>query len=116
MIWEDTKITKEGIEIVKKHLSRFDSVTANKKMISRLEEIEGRLIEVTDYDKRFYTHELREYERYKAFGIKDGVQTDYDTYNNLHTATLEDFKLSEIDNLGNENIYHPIVKPEDFHF
>ena len=114
--WKNAKITKKGIEIVKTHLSRFESVTSNRKMLDRLEKIEAGEITVTDWDKRFYTHELRECERYKNLGVKDGIQTDYNAYNDLHTATLEDFKLIEIDDLGNENLYHPIVNPEDFHF
>lgn len=116
LTWENAHITKDGIDIVKRHLSRFDSVTANRKMINRLEKIEKGDIPVTAWDKRFYTHEIREYERYKNLGVKDGVQTDYYIYNDLHTATLEDFKLSELDEFGNENLYHPEVNPEDFHF
>jgi hypothetical protein len=107
--WKDSKISKSGIEIVKKHLSRFDEVTCNKKMIVRLEKIEKAEIQITDWDKRFYTHEIREYERYKALNIKDGELTEYNVYNNLHSATLEDFKLSELDELKKENLYHPDI-------
>jgi len=113
--WTKAKITKEGIEIVKKHLSRYGPVPANEKMLKRLEKIERKEIEITDWDKRFYTHELREYERYQSIGIKDGELTDYDLYNDLHTATLEDFKLSEFDKNGMDNIYHPDINSEDFH-
>ena len=115
LTWKDAKITKEGIETVKKHLSRFETVTANKKMISRLEKIKRREIAISDWDKKFYTHEIREYERYKAMGIKDGVNIE-EHYNNLHTATLEDFKLAEFDENGIDNIYHPEVEEIDFHF
>jgi len=113
--WNRAKITREGIEIVKKHLSRFDSVTANKKMIERLEQIDRREIEITDWDRRFYTHELREYERYQNIGIKDGVNVE-EVYNDAHTATLEDFRLSEFDKNGVDNIYHPSIPEIDFHF
>ena len=34
--WTNVKITKEGIETVKKHLSRFGTVPANEKMLKRL--------------------------------------------------------------------------------
>ncbi len=113
--WTKAKITKEGIEIVKKHLSRFESTRANKKMIERLEKIEKKEIEITDWDKRFYTHELREYERYQNLGVKDGVHLE-EVYNDAHTATLEDFKLSEFDENGVDNIYHPSIPEIDFHF
>ena len=40
LIWEDAKITKKGIKKIKLHLSRFEDISANKKMIERLEKIE----------------------------------------------------------------------------
>lgn len=113
--WKNAEITKEGIEIVKRHLSRFDDVTANRKMIARLEKIEKKEIPITDWDKRYYTHELREYERYKKIGVKDGINLE-EIYNDAHTATLEDYKISEYDNNGKDNIYHPDVEEIDFHF
>ncbi|KUG10831.1 hypothetical protein AMC91_15845 [Elizabethkingia miricola] len=113
--WENAEITKDGIDVVKKHLSRFDDVTANRKMIKRLEDIETGKLEITDWDKRFYTHEKREYERYTTLGVEDGVHIE-DVYNDAHTATLEDFKLSEFDKNGVDNIYHPSIPEIDFHF
>ncbi|HEX9981610.1 MAG TPA: hypothetical protein VGB50_13700 [Flavobacterium sp.] len=42
--WKNTKIDAQGLEIVKKHLSRFDDVSANRKMVARLEKIlQGKL-------------------------------------------------------------------------
>ena len=67
------EMTKEGIDIVKNHISRFEEDLANQKMLERLEAIERGELEITDYDKRFYTHEIREYERYKNLGLEDGV-------------------------------------------
>ncbi|WP_063177423.1 hypothetical protein, partial [Serratia plymuthica] len=55
----------------------------------------------TDTDKRFYTHEVRELERYRNLGVKDGQLTENEgeVWNNTHTATLEDYKLSSDDAL-----------------
>jgi hypothetical protein len=65
-------------------------------MIARLEKILQGELQPTDTDKRFYTHEIRELERYRALGVPDGVSPDDDgtTWNNAHTAALEDYKLS----------------------
>lgn len=67
--WENANISDEGIDLIKRHLSRFDKIEANRKMIERLQNIRNGNLEITDWDKRYYTHELREYERYKNFII-----------------------------------------------
>ena len=107
--WKVTEITDEGISIVEKHTLRFiDEFTglpdeANTKMIERLKKISKGEIQSTDYDKRFYTHEIREYERYKELGIEDGEDPGYDLWNDVHSASLEDYSINEqIDQL-----YHP---------
>lgn len=85
--WANTKITNEGIEVVKKHIGRFEDVEANRKMIKRLKDILSNKIEITDYDKRFYTHEIREFERNKALGYENTLQKNIiesDIYNNAH--------------------------------
>lgn len=66
-------------------------------MIERLEKIIKREIKPTDTDKRFYTHELRELERYRNLGIKDGEvpKNSAEVWNHTHTATLEDYKVNE---------------------
>ncbi|MDR0187241.1 pyocin, partial [Prevotella brunnea] len=58
-------------------------------------------LQVTDTDKRFYTHEIRELERYRNLGVKDGTIPDNagEVWNNTHTATLEDYKLSNDETL-----------------
>jgi hypothetical protein len=54
------KITKEGIDIVIKHLSRFkDDPGMNQAMVNRLRERLG--TEVTGADANFYVHEILEY-------------------------------------------------------
>ncbi len=58
---------------------------------------------------------MREYERYKALGIEDGVHSE-EVYNDAHTATSENFKLSEYDENGIDQIYHPSIPEIDFLF
>ena len=61
-------------------------------------------------DIRFYTHELREYIRYKKIGYPTGQPGDpdvaYEVWNNAHTATLEDYRLKE----GPGVLFHPSVE------
>jgi len=69
-------------------------------MIDRLEKILAGEIPVTNTDKRFYTHEIRELERYRNFGIKDGevpqsVSRRKELWHNTHTATLQDHIINE---------------------
>lgn len=82
---------------MKLHISRFPESAANNVMIDRLEKIISGELEITDTDKRFYTHELRELERFRALGYGDTERPDPDSpvWNNVHTATLEDFKLKD---------------------
>ena len=106
--WRDAEITQGGINDVKTHVSRFGEVPENAEMIDRLERIERGEIEPTDYDKRFYTHEVREYQRYRNLGIEDGVDPGYDVWNDTHSATLEDYKISDYN--GNQhNLYTPEI-------
>lgn len=95
--WATATVTQEGIDLVKLHTSRFVPSDANKIMIERLEKILSGQIPVTDVDKRFYTHEIRELERYRALGVADGVEGN--VWNNAHAATLEDYKLRDADDL-----------------
>ncbi|MBE5215239.1 S-type pyocin domain-containing protein [Pectobacterium sp. A535-S3-A17] len=95
--WKEIKITQAGIDKVKLHTGRFGSVPSNDIMIDRLEKILSGELDATDIDKRFYTHEIRELERYRVLGVKDGVAPDDagETWNNTHTATLEDYKVKD---------------------
>lgn len=98
--WTTATVTQEGIDLVKLHTSRFDPSDANKIMLDRLEKILSGQISITDIDKRFYTHEIRELERYRALGVADGGKPNDDTiWNSAHTATLEDYKLKDGFNL-----------------
>ncbi|WP_153787209.1 S-type pyocin domain-containing protein [Pseudomonas sp. EMN2] len=103
--WRDATITQAGIDLARLHTSRLDPSDANEIMLNRLTKILQGSIEATDTDKRFYTHEIRELERYRRLGIADnmspGIETG--TWNNTHTATLEDYGLSS----GFELLYTP---------
>ncbi|QQN26472.1 S-type pyocin domain-containing protein [Pseudomonas syringae group genomosp. 3] len=99
--WTTASVTQNGIDLVKLHTGRFEPSDANAVMIDRLEKILRSELSMTDTDKRFYTHELRELERYRALGVADGVEGE--VWNNAHTATLEDYKLKD----SSESFYTP---------
>lgn len=100
--WQDTTITQAGIDLVKLHTGRLDHSAANDVMIDRLEKILAGELAITDTDKRYYTHEIRELERYREIGMQDGPvpeEVKKLVWNNAHTATLEDYKLGSSDAL-----------------
>ncbi len=104
---DNIKIKHNGIDVVERHVSRFGSDTFNEAQIARLRSIADGKIEATQADKSFYSHELREYVRYRSLGWRDGQPVDPDAahelWNNTHTATLEDNGLKE----GPGVLYHP---------
>lgn len=90
---KDVEVTREGIDRVRHHVRRFGIHEHNERMLARLEGIIRGHLSFTEFDVRFYTHELRELERYEAAGWPDGVPDSRDErhrlWNNEHTATLE---------------------------
>ena len=72
-------------------------------MVDRLKSIAAGEMEPTSYDKNFYTHELDEAARYDALGLgpESGVNLQgsqmYEVWNNVHTAALEDYGISDAD-------------------
>ncbi|MBC3951332.1 S-type pyocin domain-containing protein [Pseudomonas folii] len=92
--WTTASVTQEGIELVKLHTGRFDPSDGNNIMIDRLEKILRGEISISDIDKRFYTHEIRELERYRALGLRDSEEGS--VWNDTHTATLEDYGIDEM--------------------
>ncbi|WP_261120568.1 S-type pyocin domain-containing protein, partial [Serratia ficaria] len=100
--WKGASIDRAGVDKVKLHTGRFGESPDNKVMIDRLEKILKGELQATDTDKRFYTHEIRELERYRALGVSDGVSDD-SVWNSAHTATLEDYKINE----KNQPMYTP---------
>ena len=107
--WKEAEFSEANIATVKKHLSRYGDDPENEAMVERLEKIAAGELEPTDWDRRFLTHEVREYERYKEIGVPDGIDPGREVWNNAHSATLEDFGLSDYDSEGNSNLYHPDV-------
>ena len=92
--WRTATIDQAGINKVKLHTGRFGNSPDNEVMIGRLEKILKGELQPSDIDKRYYTHEIRELERYRALGVPDGVE-DMSVWNDAHTATLEDYKVNE---------------------
>lgn len=103
------EITPQGIGQVEQHVARFGPQPANQGMVQRLRDIASGKIKPTQTDLNFYTHELREFEHYKAMGWERGVPKNQDAahrlWNNAHTATLEEYGLRE----GPGVLYHPDV-------
>ena len=98
--YQKVKITQKGSDLVEFHVRRFNPVgEAELKMVDRLRRIAAGLIAAEPVDLRFYTHELREYLRYKKIGYPTGQPENadeaYQIWNNAHTATLEDYGLKE---------------------
>jgi hypothetical protein len=104
------KITPEGVAKVKEHVERFDPYIPNIRMINRLKMILNNTLSPTAYDINFYTHEIREFQHYESLGYKVGIPDDpdvaQDLWNNTHTATLEEYRLTDKD------LYHPTTQDE----
>ena len=76
-------------------------------MLNRLRKITDGKLSATTQDLNFYAHELREFARYKWLGFAAGQGDDYELWNDLHTATLEDYGLREnLDDLYENPLYH----------
>ena len=95
------KITERGVDAVESHLARFEEDVPNIAMIQRLRSIAAGDLSAEQVDLNFYTHELREYVRYRSLGYAVGQPADpdaaYALWNNTHTATLEDYGLTDKD-------------------
>lgn len=111
--WRDATFSRAGVDLVKLHISRFEPSDANNIMIDRLEKILQGESQATDTDKRFYTHEIRELERFRALGLPDRIRPEDrgETWNNTHTATLEDYQLTS----AFELLYTPEAIEADDH-
>ncbi|MFU2327152.1 S-type pyocin domain-containing protein [Pseudomonas sp. NFX98] len=99
--WRTATVSRQGVDLVRLHTARLDQSDANDIMIRRLEKVlKGELV-LTDTDRRYYTHEIRELERFRAMGLSDVFMPEEGSpeWNNAHTATLEDFKLGASDSL-----------------
>ena len=101
------RVTQRGVEVVEAHLNRFGPDVANENMLRRLREIVAGRATPTQVDLNFYSHELREYVRYRRLGFAKGSGEDYDLWNNTHSATLADYGLVEAAGV----LYHPDALP-----
>ncbi len=105
------KITNLGIDVVEQHVARFGPDAANQAMIQRLRDIAAKRLQPAQVDLNFYSHELREFVRYRRLSWRTGQPNSIDDahalWNNAHTATLEDYLLSE----GPGVLYHPSIIP-----
>jgi hypothetical protein len=109
------RITNEGVQEVAAHLQRFTgggSLQAPEQgMLDRLASIAAGDAEPTSYDLNFFTHELDEASRYAqlGFGPESGVDLGsadmYEVWNDVHTATLEDYGISDAE------LFHPGMAP-----
>lgn len=108
-------ITNDGVQEVAAHLRRFTGGGSlqppEQGMLGRLTSIAAGDIEPTSYDLNFFTHELDEASRYAqlGFGPESGVDLGradmYEVWNDVHTATLEDYGISDAD------LFHPGLAP-----
>ena len=103
------RITDRGIDYLERHIARFGDDAANSAMVARLRRISNGDMKPSAQDLNFYSHELRESVRYRRLGHRTGAGDDYDLWNNAHTGTLEDYRLSDFDLEGNRTLYHPDV-------
>jgi hypothetical protein len=82
------RVTEGGIDAVQRHIGRFGHDEGNRVMVDRLRGIATGEIEPTQYDLNYYSHELREFVRYRRQGFPMGAGDDYVLWNNAHTATF----------------------------
>lgn len=105
------KVTDRGVDAVERHFARFGADGANEIMVDRLRRIARGKIRPTSSDLNYYSHELREFVRYRRQGFPRGGGDDYELWNNAHSATLADYDLEELDADGNRNLFHPDAWP-----
>ena len=109
------RITGEGVQEVTTHLQRFTGSGSlqvpEQGMVDRLRSIAAGDMEPESYDLNFYTHELDEADRYAQLGFGPGSGVDlgssemYEVWNDVHTAALEDYGISD------RNLFHPRLAP-----
>ena len=81
-------------------------------MVGRLRAIADGKLPATAQDMNFYTHELREFVRYRRLGHRAGGEGNYELWNDTHTATLEDYGLTEPPYAQRDG--HPLYHPDAF--
>jgi hypothetical protein len=111
----EARITSEGVQEVTSHLHRFTGGGSleppEQAMLNRLTSIAAGDQQPTHYDQNFYTHELDEAGRYAQLGYGPESGADlgssemYGVWNDVHTAALEDYGISDAD------LFHPGLAP-----
>ncbi|MEZ2322056.1 MAG: DUF4114 domain-containing protein [Microcoleus sp.] len=105
LLTEKVRVTDRAIDVVERHLARFGYDEQNYRQIQRLRDIATGKINPTQEDLNFYTHELREFVRYRNSGYTTGQPSNLEEarrlWNNLHTASLEDYRIKD------NEVYHP---------
>jgi hypothetical protein len=80
-------------------------------MVERLRRIAKGELTPTAQDLNFYSHELREFVRYRRLGWANGVPSDLDAMTDLwrqtHTASLLDYNLPWQKRFSDSLLYHP---------
>jgi len=116
------RVTNRAIDVVERHIARFGPDAPDEGMVARLRRIAAGELKATAQDLNFYTHELREFVRYRRLGFESGLPkpppgwkaadkaTDFATevWRNTHTATLDDYGFPLKREL--ELLYHPSVR------
>jgi hypothetical protein len=104
------RVTGRGVDAVERHLARFGPDPPNRAMVRRLRRVAAGHEPPSRFDLNFYTHELREFVRYRRLGWRTGQPPDPDAANELwnhaHTAALEDYGLP-----ARGALYHPDALP-----
>lgn len=70
------------------------------------------MVSFTEYDARFYAHELRELERFEAAGWPTDRPSERALerlWNNEHAATLEEYGFHE----KKQSLYHPDIGDDE---
>jgi hypothetical protein len=108
---EKAEITNESVQEVAAHLGRFTGGgpldAPEQGMLDRLTSIASGAMKPTSYDLNFFTHEVDEAGRYAqlGFGPESGVDLGssrmYEVWNDVHTAALEDYGISDA------GLFHP---------
>jgi len=111
--YANIRVTHKGIAVVERHLSRFENDPGNAIMVNRLKAIASGKLQITEHDKAYYSHELREYVRYRNAGWEsgqpqgktDGLNNSFIFWQEHHYNTLKDYN---IDPKNSERLlYHP---------
>lgn len=107
-------INSRGTDLVESHVGRFTDGgplgAAEQGMLDRLRRISAGQLDPTDFDRAFYTHELRELQLYRQAGFRTGEPSvgAYELWDELHTRALQDYGFTRAQ--GPSVLYEPGVR------